>query len=131
MRIAQNNLQLAALDERRRALGLTYAMVAEISGVSFPTAYRILADQNTEASWANVHAIAEALGMNASLQPQMSVEEMRHRQAVRKATWLTKMLQATSALEGQAVDPEHLDQMRNQTVHELLAGPNRNLWAKQ
>ena len=105
-----------------------------MSGVSVPTVYRILAEQNSEASWSNVQAIAQALGFDVAFQPKMSAQDMRHKQAVQQANWITKMAQATSALDAvRAVDQLLSPRLglRDQTVHELLAGPNRRLWARR
>jgi hypothetical protein len=67
--------------------------------------------------------------MSHSFLATKSVQDIREQQAEAKAQELVGMVQATCGLESQAVDQEHIDEMVRQTVHELLAGPNRKLWA--
>jgi transcriptional regulator with XRE-family HTH domain len=111
------------LDRRRRALGITYKALAKRSGVPMPTVVRILSGSDSGARYANVQAIASALGDDADL------EQFRETQARRKAQHLVAMVQGTSGLEGQALDEATIARMVNQTVHELLAGSGRKLWS--
>lgn len=123
-------LQLNDLDRRRRELGMGYAVLAKRSGVSLPTVYRILSGRHTAASWANVVAIAEALGMSAGFAPRVKADRLRHEQARQKAKRLVRMVQGTSGLEGQAVDADTIRRLENLTVHELLAGSKQRLWGE-
>jgi hypothetical protein len=110
-------------------LGMGYAVLAEKSGVSLPTVVRTLSANNPNASFANVGAIAEALGMRLNLEQEVGVADLREQQAMRKARRISKMVQATSGLESQALDPGDVDEMTRQTAHELLAGSPRKLWS--
>lgn len=122
------NLSPASLNARRRALGLTHAALAARSGVSEPTVKRILGGHLAEASFANVSAVLDALGL--SLQTgEVSVREMREHQARRKAEEIARLVQGTSALESQAVDDATYRELVERTYHELLAGPARRLWS--
>ena len=116
------------LDQRRRELGMTYAILAKRSRVSVATVCRILSGSDPGASFANVQAVAEALGMAVSLTSASDPTEYRLQQAQQKARRLVGLVQGTSALEGQAVDAEAIEDMQNQTIHELLAGSPRKLW---
>jgi len=116
------------LDDRRRKLGMSYAALAKRSGVSMTTVVRILSGRHPQASFENVWAIAEVLDVAVLFQPNTSDEEVRERQARRKAQQLVGMVQGTSGLEGQALEEEVIGQMTRQTVHELLAGSPRRLW---
>jgi transcriptional regulator with XRE-family HTH domain len=127
---ADNAAELKNLNHRRRQLGMSYAALADRSGVPFRTVVRILSGKQKGANFANVLAIAEALGAGIHFDRNAGVEEFREQQARKKATRLVSMLQGTSALEGQAVDEEMIKQMISQTVHELLAGPKRRLWSE-
>ena len=60
-------LLLKNLDERRRDLGLSYELLSKRCGVSRPTVQRILSGRNAAASFANIVAIAESLGLRLSL----------------------------------------------------------------
>ena len=118
-----------SLDRRRRELGMTYATIAARSGVSLPTVQRILSGDHPNATFANVDAIARVLEMTIASQAQMPADELRERQAAKRARELVGLVQATSALEGQALDGDAVERMVRQTVHELLAGSPRKLWA--
>lgn len=115
-----------SLEARRRALGMSQRVLARRCGVSQATVQRVLAG-SPDAALANVEAIARALGMHLGLVGQ-SESAFRTDQARAKAQWLVRSVQGTSGLEAQAVSPDVLDAMVEQTVHELLAGPARRLW---
>ena len=117
------------LNERCWQLGMSHAAVARLSGVSLPTVQRILGKEDHDATVSNLLAIAEALGLGLDFQPEVKVDALREQQARRKAERLVAMVQGLSALEGQAVDQDTYERMVQRTVYELLAGPNRKLWA--
>jgi hypothetical protein len=127
----QISQQLRNLDARRRALGMSYAVLSARSGVPLASTKRILGGRQRSASFASVSALAEALGAGFQFQRTAGVEEFRERQARHRAEQLVGMVQGTSGLEAQAVDPEALEQMIRRTTHELLAGPKRRLWASR
>ena len=81
-------------------------------------------------------ALAGALGVEFRIasnaiesRETSSASEFRQSVAEKKAKQLVKIVQGTSALESQAVAKSDEDDMVRQTVHELLAGPSRRLWA--
>ncbi len=117
------------LDERRRQLGMTYAVVAARSDVSTATVQRVLRGREHDASISTVLAIAGALGLGLNLRSESDVAALREQQARRKAEHLVGLVQGTSALEGQGLDAETRERMVQQTIHELLAGSKLNLWA--
>ncbi len=119
---------LRKLDARRKKLGMSRAIVAKRSGVPMTTVQRILSAGEPRPGLSNVLAIAEVLGVPLSFDVSSGIDELRERQARQKAERLVKMVQATSGLEGQAVDAETVERMVRQTAHELLAGPTRRLW---
>lgn len=107
---------------------MTFAALAARSGVSEPTVKRILGGHPGEASFANVAAVAAALGAPLEL-AAIDVEEFRRRQARAKAEAIARLVQGTSALEAQAVDRAAYERLVERTYHELLAGSGRRLWA--
>jgi transcriptional regulator with XRE-family HTH domain len=117
------------LNARRLRLGMSMSVLSVRSGVSLPTAQRILTGKLEHASFRNVSAIAAALGLTAKFLAAMSEEELREEQAEKKARRLVGMVQGTSGLESQAVSNEEFEAMVRRTVHELLSGSNRKLWA--
>ncbi len=124
--VAQVQNPVDRLYRQFKVSGMTYPVLANRSGVPIPTLKRIFADNSAKASLANVLAIAEALGMSMGLNETIDV---RMAQARKKARRVVGMVQGTSALESQALDEEQIKQMIERTVHELLAGSNRKLWA--
>lgn len=117
------------LAARRRELGMSFPQLAERSGVSEPTAKRILGGHAASASYASVAAVAEALGMPLGSNP-IDPDEFRERVALEKAKRLARMVQGTSALEAQAVSPAEFSRLVDQSVHELLARSPRRLWSR-
>ncbi|MEX0819495.1 MAG: helix-turn-helix domain-containing protein [Pirellulaceae bacterium] len=120
---------LNQLEGRRRRLGMSQSALAKRCGLSVPTVQRVLAGNLEQASFGNVLAIADALGMSAVMKPVKSEDELREEQAEKKARQLIGMVQGTSGLESQAVSHEEFEAMVRRTVHELLADPGRKLWA--
>jgi transcriptional regulator with XRE-family HTH domain len=118
------------LESRRRELGLSQSALAERSGVSLPTVHRILAGHSPAASFDNTLAIAQALGMQLDAVPLLKTQELLEQQARKKAEQLVRMVQGTSALEGQGVSGNQIAHMIRKTVRELLAGSRRRLWAE-
>jgi hypothetical protein len=104
---------LMALDQRRRDLGLSYDLLSKRCGVS------------------NVLAIAESLGLALRFDSEVAPRELKREQAERKAKRLVALVQGTSGLEGQAVDPETVASMIERTTDDLLAGSKRRLWSEE
>lgn len=120
--------QFPELDQRRRQLGLSYVALAKRSGVSQATVVRLLSGRHSQASFHNVMAIAKALGFMIAFHPTASATEIRKMQARTKARQLVGLVQGTSGLEAQAVDAQKLEELTDQTTHDLLAGSPRRLW---
>jgi transcriptional regulator with XRE-family HTH domain len=118
------------LDVRRRELGLSHELLSRRSGVSRPTIQRILSGHHTTASFANVVAIAESLGLEIHLGSAVEVSDLKREQARLKARRLVGLVQGTSGLEGQAVDRGSLESMIERTTNELLAGSKQRLWSE-
>lgn len=112
----------------REALGMSYAVIAARSGVSEPTVKRIFGGQIGEASFANVAAVAEALGAPLGMEAT-DPEEMCRRQARHKAEQIARLVQGTSALENQAVDAQGYERLVERSYHQLMAGSRRKLWS--
>ena len=133
-----NRRHYDSLDSRRRALGMPYSALAELSGVSQPALQRLLTGKVDGPSLTSVSAVARVLGMGAvqfmddgsiKFDSTVSVQALRERQARKKAAWIVGMVQGTSALEGQAVSEADYQAMVEATYHELLAGSNHRLWS--
>ena len=117
---------LKELNQRRRDLGMPIRALAVRAGVPVRTTERILGG-GSRVAFASVLAVADALGMR-DLHRGQDILAMRQRQASEKAEKLVKMVQATSALEAQAVDRAAQRRMVARTVTDLLKGPPAVLW---
>ena len=124
--VANTQNPVDRLHRQFKASGMTYPVLANRSGVPIATLKRIFANNSTKASLVHVLAIAEALGMSMGLNETIDI---RMAQARKKARRVVGMVQGTSALESQGLDEEQIKRMIERTVHELLAGSNRKLWA--
>ena len=127
--MATHKLESHYLERRRRKLGISRPLLAQRSDVSLPTVTRILTGDLNHASVANVRAVAAAMGVELAVEATADIHELQEREALAKATKIVQLVQGSSGLEGQAVDPETYQRMTNQTTHELMAGSRRRLWA--
>ena len=123
------NINIAtALNRRRQELGLSCSVLARRAGVSLRTVQRVIAGKGPSPEFATVMVLAQSMGMTLRFDA-MDADAMRRRQAQEKAHRLASSLQATSALEAQGLPKEALRELKERTVHELLAGSRRRLWA--
>jgi len=120
---------IRSLNRRREQLGMSLGALAARSGVSLPTVQRILAGDHRSPRLSNVLALANALAMRVDLTPQSDADELLERAARQKAERLLGMVQGSAALEGQGLDEATRERMIQRTVHELLAGSRRKIWA--
>ena len=124
-----------SLERRRSDLGISFPALSERTGISVTTLKRIFSGTAKNPTLHSLQALARVLGVELRINGSMtvvskrSVAEMREIAANEKAEQLVKLVQGTSALESQSVGPEVVRTMVAQTVRELLAGPNRKLWA--
>jgi transcriptional regulator with XRE-family HTH domain len=122
------------LEFRRHRLGMSKSAVAKRARVAPATLERILSGRESSPRISNLGAIAAALGVQVNLGATTSVTELqsahefRRAQAVKKASRIVGLVQGTMGLESQAVEQGTLNDMLEQTVSELLAGPPRRLW---
>ena len=116
------------LQTRRKMLGIGFQSLASRSGVSIPTVKRIFGGQIAAASFGNIAAIAEALGLSFEL-GESSVDALCRQQARKKAMQVARLVQGTSALESQAVEKDTYKRIVEKSFREILAGPKFKLWA--
>jgi len=126
-----DDLLLKHLDERRRDLGLSYEQLSKRCGVSRPTVQRVLSGRHAAASFANIVAITESLGLGLRFDSKVDTRDLKREQAERKAKKLVALVQGTSGLEGQAAGEKDVESMVKQTTHDLLAGSKRRLWSDE
>ena len=117
------------LNKRRQELGMTFEALSKRSEVPVSTLKAIFKKGVEHATFANVAAIADALGVDIQFANKLDSYELLHEQAVKKARELVGMVQGTSGLESQAVAQNQIEKMISQLVHQLMAGSRRKLWA--
>jgi transcriptional regulator with XRE-family HTH domain len=119
------------LNERRKLIGLTYAELAQRAGLSPRTVQRALSDgiENSHIEFESITSLAEVLGFVPYCEKE-DANAIRRRQAEAKAERLVGLVQGSSALEAQGLDAWAIQEMRERTVRDLLAGSNRMLWAQ-
>jgi transcriptional regulator with XRE-family HTH domain len=122
------------LEFRRHRLGMSKKAVAKRAQLASATVDRILSGREESPRISNLAAIAAALGVQVNLGATTTVTELqsahefRREQALKKAKRIVGLVQGTMGLESQAVEQGTLNDMLEQTVSELLAGPPRRLW---
>src|SRR3954451_3766572 len=119
---------LMKLDMRRRQLGMSRATLARRAKVSVPTVHRILTGKETSPSVSTIEALACALGMAIQIVELIDADDLRERQAKRRASRLVGMVQGTMGLESQAVDEKAIESLTKRNANRLLAGSGRRLW---
>lgn len=109
------------------------AEIARRADLSVTTVQTVLAANmnasKVRPSFESILAISAAMGVDFKVKAR-SIAAFRREQARRKAKDIVKMVQASSALESQAVDEKTTKMLEQQTIAELLSGPRRKLWSK-
>lgn len=119
---------LNPLESRRKELGMTTQVLARRSRVSRSTVCRILQGEYSSVTHGNLAAVAQALGMRFSLEPEVGAREYLERAAEKKARYAVAMVQGTMGLEEQGVKPEVEEQLFQEVKGELLSGSRRKVW---
>jgi len=115
---------------------MSKADLARRADVSLPTVRRLLSGRERRARTDIVAAIAAALGVEVRLcespyvHESSTVSEFREAEARAKARRVARLVQGTMALEAEAVAVSVFEEMVEQNVHALLAGPARRLWGE-
>jgi transcriptional regulator with XRE-family HTH domain len=124
-----------SLSRRRKALRMSFPALSDRTGVSVPALKQIFSGHRDNPTLQTIQAIATALGVEIRINEQLEIVDQstafdfRKRAAEEKAERLVRLVQGTSALESQAVDPTDLRAMVKQTVYDLMAGPSKRIWA--
>jgi transcriptional regulator with XRE-family HTH domain len=119
---------LLDLNARRKRLKMPVAVLVRRAQVPRPTVFRILRGQADSVRFGHVQKVAAVLGVSFGT-PPADPDDLRRRQAERKARLLRRLTQGTMGLEAQAVSDEVLNDLEREAVAKLLAGTGRTLWA--
>jgi transcriptional regulator with XRE-family HTH domain len=129
MKPSAEYLFVSELNRRRRELGLSCALLAKRTNLSLRTVQRALSGEGPVPEFSTIMALSQGLGLTLRLEAQ-DARAMCRRQAEEKARLITSLVQSSSALEAQALPAKALRDLHERTVHELLAGSRRRLWAE-
>ena len=116
------------LNTRRKLLRMPVDALVRRSGVPRPTVFRILRGKEDSVRFGHVQKVANVLGLSFG-SPAIDPEELRLKEAKRKARLLARLTQGTMGLEAQAVSAEVLNEIEQKTIAKLLAGKGRKLWS--
>ncbi len=114
---------------RRKLLKIPVEVLVKRSGVPRPTVFRILRGNMEAVRFGYVQKVANVLGISlggTSIEP----EELRRKEAHRKANLLRRLTQGTKGLEVQAMTEADLKELEVQTAAKLLSGNGRKLWSE-
>jgi transcriptional regulator with XRE-family HTH domain len=117
------------LNTRRKMLKMPVEVLVKRSGVPRPTVFRILRGKTDSIRFGSVAKVAGVLGVTFG-GPAIEPEELRRREARRKARLLSRLTQGTMGLEAQAVSPELIKELEEDAVARLLAGKGAKLWGE-
>ena len=117
------------LNTRRRAMKIPLEAIIQRSEVSRSSVMRILRGKVDRICYGQFQKVADVLGVPFGAAP-VDPEELRNREARKKAQLLRKLTQGTMGLEAQALPEEVLRELEEQTVAKLLAGSGRKLWSE-
>src|ERR1043165_2220264 len=105
---------------------MSYSAVAQRAGLGQRTVQRVLSGEEGGCDFTTVVRIADALGASIKFECA-DMNEVRLRQAERKAEKIVGMVQGTMGLEAQAVGDETVRELKARTVRDLLSGSSRKL----
>jgi transcriptional regulator with XRE-family HTH domain len=123
---------------RRKELGISYSILAELSGVSKPAIQRLLTGKVQTPGLTCVSAVAQALGVGGirflkdgsiKFDPSVNVQTLRHQQALKKARKLVRPVEKAAVFQGQAGNDADLEAMVERMYNKLLTGSSRQLWS--
>jgi transcriptional regulator with XRE-family HTH domain len=116
------------LNTRRKRLKMPVDALVRRSRVPRPTVFRILRGRLESVRFGSVEKVASVLGLSFGA-PAVEPDELRRREAERKARLLRQLTQGTMGLEAQGVSEDVLNELERETVTKLLTGSGRTLWA--
>ena len=118
---------LRELNQRRKALRMSWDVLAKRAGLPRITVIRILTRPSAKADFLRVAAIAEALGVQVEFK-MVTVDDFAEQQAQKHARRLAGMVQGTMGLEAQGVDSDVVTSIEQNCSRRLLAGSWKKLW---
>ncbi len=113
--------------QRKKEMGITVDNLAQLSGIGVRTVHRLLSGDDVKLS--TVEKITETMGLDLAGNTIVPLNKLREQRARQKALHLATLVQGTSTLEKQGLNPKGIDQVIKLFEHALLNGQYRNrLW---
>ena len=113
--------------QRKKEIGITVDNLAQLSGIGVRTVHRLLSGDDVKLS--TVEKITETMGLDLAGNTIIPLDRLRKQRARQKARYLATLVQGTSTLEKQGLDPKGIDQIIKLFEDTLLYGQYRNrLW---
>lgn len=123
--------QLINLFAKQKAdLGMSESYIAERAGLSQPTVHRIFSGKHNKTAWNDLIEIGHVIGVEINMEGIRitPAEKILDRQAEQIATHMTRIMQATSQLEGQGLAEKQQEKLKAENKLWLLAGSRKKLW---
>ena len=113
--------------QRKKEIGITVNNLAQLSGIGVRTVHRLLSGDDVKLS--TVEKITETMGLDLAGNTIVPLDRLRKQRARQKARYLATLVQGTSTLEKQGLDPKGIDLVIKLFEDALLHGQYRNrLW---
>ena len=113
--------------QRKKEMGITVDNLAQLSGIGVRTVHRLLSGDDVKLS--TVEKITATMGLDLAGNTIIPLNKLREQRACQKARYLATLVQGTSTLEKQGLNPKGIDQVIKLFEHALLNGQYRNrLW---
>lgn len=113
------------LIKRRKELKISYDVLSRRSGISKRTIQRGLRRNSQSLKLHQYVKLAGALGIEIK---NIEKKSFKEEEARKKARWIVMHTQGTSALEGQEVDEDFLNEMTEKVYRALLEGTPRKVF---
>lgn len=118
---------LNALQKQRSELRMPYGVLAKRSGLSLSTVQRAMTGNPGRIE--TLLSLAGVLGVQLDITVKKP-RTLRDEQATNKAHKLASFTQGNSAMEGQGVPQDTVQEVVQNIKDRLLAGTNRRLWGE-
>lgn len=119
---------LEKVKARRESIGITLDNLSKISNLSFRTITRFFAGDDVKLS--TVEKVTEVLGLDFAGNEIVDIKTLMDKRAEQKALYIVSLVQDTSALEMQGLEPDELNQLLLDTKRQFLTGEYKDtLWA--
>ena len=115
------------IEHRRNQIGISMENLAKLSNLGVRTVNRFFTGEDVKLS--TVESLTNILGLDFAGNEVVLLKQLERKRARNKAIFMASLVQSTSALELQGLEPKALDKMVLKFEKEFLNGEYRNrLW---